>query len=61
MKPLRIALDARVSSTRQNQERTIETQLAALREYAQTHEYVVDEDLIFIDDGVSGATLERPG
>jgi site-specific DNA recombinase len=50
-----------VSSTRQNQERTIETQIAALREYCEKHGYVVEEDLMFVDDGVSGATLERPG
>ena len=61
MKKKNIALYARVSSSRQTHERTIETQLAALREYAARHEYSVDEDLIFIDDGVSGSTLERPG
>lgn len=61
MKKKTIALYARVSSSRQTHERTIETQLAALREYAATHEYAVENDLIFIDDGVSGSTLERPG
>ena len=61
MKSQRIALYARVSSKRQNQERTIETQIAALRDYAEKHDYVLDEDLIFLDDGMSGATLERPG
>jgi len=61
MKTQRIALYARVSSKRQNQARTIETQIAALRDYSEKHAYVVDEELIFLDDGVSGATLERPG
>ena len=61
MKRERIALYARVSSKRQHQERTIEPQIAALRDYSEKHEYVVDEDLIFLDEGVSGATLERPG
>ena len=61
MKSQSIALYARVSSRQQPQERTIETQIAALRAYALKHEYAVDEDLIFVDDGVSGSTLERPG
>jgi site-specific DNA recombinase len=61
MTPPRIALYARVSSKQQTQERTIETQIAALRDYAQKHDDVVDQDLIFLDDGGSGATLERPG
>jgi site-specific DNA recombinase len=57
----RIALYARVSSRQQTQDRSIETQIAALRDYARTHHYTVDEDLMFLDDGVSGSTLERPG
>jgi site-specific DNA recombinase len=61
MEMQRIALYARVSSRQQTQERSIETQIAALRDYARTHHYDVDEDLIFLDDGVSGSTLERPG
>ncbi len=57
----RIALYARVSSRQHTQERTIETQLAALRDSARTHQYAVDEEVMFVDDGVSRATLERPG
>jgi site-specific DNA recombinase len=60
METRRIALYARVSSRQQCREHTIDAQIAALREYARTHDYAVDDDLIFLDDGVSGSTLERP-
>lgn len=55
-----VALYARVSSSHQAQERTIESQVAALKDYATSHHYSVEEDLIFCDAGVSGSTLERP-
>lgn len=54
------ALYARVSGDAQVKEQTIESQLEALREYAKTHGYEIDEDLIFVEKGVSGGTLERP-
>src|ERR1700674_4223839 len=53
-------LYARVSSERQAEERTIESQLSALRERIETEGGVVDPALCFIDDGVSGTTLVRP-
>ena len=56
-----IALYARVSSRKQAQEKTIEAQLEVLRAYIQEKGYTIEEDLIFIDEGVSGAALERPG
>ena len=55
-----IALYARVSSDRQVEEGTIESQLASLHAYGDAHGYRVDTDLIFTDDGFSGATLARP-
>jgi site-specific DNA recombinase len=55
-----IALYARVSSDRQVEEGTIESQLASLHAYGDEHGYRVDTDLIFTDDGFSGATLARP-
>ncbi len=55
-----IALYARVSSERQAQEGTIESQIEAVKEYAQSHGQRIDDDLIFVDNGVSGASLERP-
>lgn len=55
------AIYARVSSDQQKEEKTIDSQTTALREFAQTHDYVVPEKGIFEDEGYSGATLARPG
>ena len=52
---------ARVSSERQREEHTIESQVEALIEYAQTEGYIVPSDWIFKDEGYSGSTLVRPG
>ena len=60
MEKERIALYARVSSSKQAEEKTIESQLAALEEYASAHQYSVEADFIFQDNGISGSTLERP-
>src|SRR5262245_8295256 len=56
-----VALYARVSSDRQVEEGTIASQLASLHAYGEEHDYAIDADLIFVDDGFSGATLVRPG
>ena len=56
-----LALYARVSSDRQVEDGTIESQLASLHAYVDEHGYELDADLIFTDDGFSGATLARPG
>ena len=57
---MRAALYARVSSSRQEQERTIESQLDALRTYAAAHGYEVAPQHVFCDDGYSGSQLDRP-
>lgn len=54
------AIYARVSTARQEQEATIESQMAALTEYAATEGYQVADRHRFIDQGVSGARLDRP-
>jgi site-specific DNA recombinase len=54
------AIYARVSSERQRQEQTIQSQTAALRELAEQRGLVVPEEFIFEDDGFSGASLQRP-
>src|SRR5450631_4832542 len=54
------AIYARVSSERQRQAETIQSQLAALRDLAGRRELLVSDDLVFEDDGFSGATLIRP-
>jgi site-specific DNA recombinase len=52
---------ARVSSERQREEHTIESQVEALIEHAQAEGYIVPSDWIFKDEGYSGSTLVRPG
>jgi site-specific DNA recombinase len=53
-----IAIYARVSTARQEEERTVENQLSALREYARTHGHTIARE--YIDDGWSGDVLARP-
>lgn len=55
-----IALYARVSSDRQAEEGSIESQLATLRSYSAEQGYSVKDEFVFVDNGVSGATLNRP-
>ena len=54
------AIYARVSSERQRQDETIQSQTVGLRELAAARGLLVVEDLVFEDDGFSGATLARP-
>jgi site-specific DNA recombinase len=56
---IRAAIYARVSTDRQEQEQTILSQLAALRAYAEGKGYEVVKE--YVDDGHSGALLQRPG
>ena len=53
-----IAIYARVSTARQEEEGTIETQLSAVREFAKKNGYTIVQD--YIDDGWSGDILVRP-
>jgi len=55
------AIYARVSSDRQKENQTIASQTAALREYAESHGYLVPAEWVFEDDGYSGSSLIRPG
>jgi len=54
------AIYARVSSERQRQTETIQSQLAALRELVCERGLLVPDELVFCDEGFSGATLIRP-
>ncbi|MGH2797029.1 MAG: recombinase family protein [Thermoleophilaceae bacterium] len=54
------AIYARVSSERQREEGTVASQLAGLRELAAERGLIVSEELVFCDEGFSGATLTRP-
>jgi len=61
MKYNQVAIYARVSSEQQVEENTINSQLSALRQKVTEDGFNVSEELTFIDDGYSGATLIRPG
>ena len=54
------ALYCRVSSDKQVQDGTIESQVSSLRDFAKENNFFIEEDFIFTDNGVSGATLVRP-
>jgi site-specific DNA recombinase len=56
----RAALYARVSTPQQEQEATIESQIAALEAFAHQEGYRLDPVLCFLDQAVSGAQLDRP-
>jgi site-specific DNA recombinase len=56
-----VGLYARVSTTQQAQQGTIESQVAALRGYAGAHGLTISPDQQYLDEGWSGARLDRPG
>lgn len=56
-----VALYARVSTQRQEKEKTIGSQLDALRHYAREHQLEIVEPYVCIDEGYSGVRLDRPG
>lgn len=55
-----VAIYARVSSQRQKEGETIKSQVESLLLYAKQEGYHVNKNWIFLDDGVSGKTLQRP-
>src|SRR5690242_7233730 len=57
----RTALYARVSTTRQQEERTVASQLAALEKAAEGMGLVVAAEHRYVDEGYSGSRLDRPG
>ena len=60
MKSIQAAIYARVSSDQQAEHHTIASQLAALRARVAADGLALPEQLQFIDEGYSGATLVRP-
>lgn len=57
----RAAIYARVSSSKQNEDGTIESQISSLHDYAKKHDFEVPEGWIFQDSGITGSTIQRPG
>lgn len=59
---MEVALYARVSTTRQQLAQTIEQQIERLREYvAEQPGWHLEEKHLYLDEGYSGAKLNRPG
>jgi site-specific DNA recombinase len=54
------ALYARVSTANQEEEATIDSQVAAIERYIQDRGYDLPADCYFLDKAVSGARLDRP-
>ncbi len=57
---MRAAIYARVSTDRQGRDQTIDSQLDALRRWAAAHGHELKDEHIYIDEGYSGARLDRP-
>ena len=57
----RAAIYARVSTARQEQEQTVASQILALEAAASARGLVVAPERRYIDEGFSGARLDRPG
>jgi site-specific DNA recombinase len=58
--PTLAAVYARVSTLQQEQEATIDSQVAAIEAYAHNNDYQLSRDLYYLDQAVSGARLDRP-
>lgn len=56
----RIAIYARVSSSKQSEEGTIESQISLLLDYADKNHLDVPKGWIFQDNGISGSIIQRP-
>ena len=55
---MKISIYARVSTEKQEKEETVNSQLDALRDYAQKNNYDIYKE--YIDEGYSGELLDRP-
>ncbi|HWI52194.1 MAG TPA: recombinase family protein [Symbiobacteriaceae bacterium] len=57
----RVATYIRWSTDEQSDGTTLEVQLEACRLFTQSQGWLFREDLVFVDDGYSGGSLDRPG
>ena len=55
------AIYSRVSSSKQREEKTIDSQIPALKKYAEEQGVTIPPEYIFKDEGYSGSVLVRPG
>ena len=55
------AIYARVSTPRQGREQTIDSQIAALRSWADENAHELSPENVYTDEGYSGSRLDRPG
>ncbi len=55
------AIYSRVSSSKQREEKTIDSQISALKKYAEEQGVTIPPEYIFKDEGYSGSVLVRPG
>lgn len=58
---MRAAIYARVSTPRQARDRNTDQQVARLERYAEQKGWVLDGERVYLDEGYSGASLNRPG
>lgn len=58
--PAKVAIYIRWSTEDQGEGTTLEVQTEACRAYVASQGWAVNEELVFIDDGYSGGSLERP-
>ena len=58
---MKAAIYARVSTERQEREQTVASQVALLAAWAAAHGHELPEEHRFVDEGYSGARLDRPG
>ena len=57
---MRAAIYARVSTPRQAWDRKTDQQVARLEQHAQRQGWVLDGGRVYLDEGYSGASLNRP-
>jgi site-specific DNA recombinase len=55
------AIYARVSTPRQARDHKTDQQVRRLEHYAQQKGWVLDGERVYLDEGYSGASLNRPG
>ena len=58
---MRVAIYTRVSTPRQAQAQKIDQQVERLKGYAERKSWTLEEEHVYLDEGYSGATLNRPG